>query len=42
LARKGSSVRWDVALDIIFAWALTLPAAGLIAAIVYGATRLVV
>jgi phosphate/sulfate permease len=31
-----------VALDIIFAWALTLPAAALIAAIVYGATGLVV
>ena len=42
MARKGSSVRWAVALDIIFAWALTLPAAGLIAAMVYGATRLVV
>jgi phosphate/sulfate permease len=31
-----------VALDIIFAWVLTLPAAGLIAALVYGATMLVV
>jgi PiT family inorganic phosphate transporter len=42
MARKGSSVRWAVALDIIFAWVLTLPAAGLIAALVYGATMLVV
>jgi PiT family inorganic phosphate transporter len=35
LARKGSSVRWDVAGDIMFAWILTLPAAGLIAVAVY-------
>ena len=39
LARKGSSVRWDVAADIIFAWILTLPAAGVVAAIVYAGTR---
>jgi PiT family inorganic phosphate transporter len=42
LARKGSSVRWDVSLDIIFAWVLTLPAAAFIAAIVYAATVLIV
>jgi PiT family inorganic phosphate transporter len=42
LARKGSSVRWDVAGDVIFAWALTLPAAGLMAVAVYWLTALVV
>ena len=40
MARKGSTVRWDVALDIIFAWVLTLPAAGLIAMLIYFATGL--
>jgi len=35
VARKGSSVRWDVAADIAFAWALTLPAAGIVAAASY-------
>jgi len=39
LARKGSTVRWDVAGDIIFAWVLTLPAAGLIAALLYFLTH---
>ena len=41
LARKGASVRWDVAGDIIFAWVLTLPAAGLIAAIIYFVTSFI-
>jgi PiT family inorganic phosphate transporter len=40
LARKGASVRWDVVGDIVFAWVLTLPAAGLIAAIVFFAPSL--
>jgi PiT family inorganic phosphate transporter len=35
VARKGSTVRWDVAGDIVFAWILTLPAAGIMAALVY-------
>jgi hypothetical protein len=35
LARKGSSARWDVAGDIIFAWVMTLPATGLMGAIAY-------
>ena len=42
LARKGSSVRWDVAADIIFAWVLTLPAAGAVAAVIYFITHVVV
>jgi PiT family inorganic phosphate transporter len=40
LARKGSTVRWDVAADIIFAWVLTLPAAGIIAMLVYFITHM--
>ena len=34
-----SAVRWNVATEIIFAWALTLPAAAVIGAGVYAATR---
>jgi PiT family inorganic phosphate transporter len=39
-AKRLSAVRWGVAGDIVRAWVLTLPAAGLIAALVYGFTRL--
>jgi PiT family inorganic phosphate transporter len=39
-AKRLSAVRWGVAGDIVRAWVLTLPAAGAIAALVYGATRL--
>lgn len=34
------AVRWGVALEIVFAWALTLPAAAAMGAAVYGPTRL--
>ena len=34
-ARKVSAVRWNVASNIVTAWIITLPAAGLIAALVY-------
>jgi PiT family inorganic phosphate transporter len=33
LSRRVSAVRWDVAARIVWAWVLTIPAAGLIAAI---------
>jgi len=39
-ARRLSAVRWGVAGNIVFAWIVTMPAAGLIAAGCYGLTRL--
>ncbi|PSJ40026.1 inorganic phosphate transporter [Allosphingosinicella deserti] len=39
-ARRASAVRWGVAGNIVVAWFLTLPAAGIIAALTYGTTRL--
>jgi inorganic phosphate transporter, PiT family len=39
-ARRTSAVRWNVARGIVVAWVLTLPAAGLIAAAVYGLVAL--
>jgi PiT family inorganic phosphate transporter len=39
-ARKVSAVRWNVANNIITAWVVTLPAAGLIAAVFYLLTGL--
>ena len=39
-ARRLSAVRWGVAGNIVFAWIVTLPAAGLIAAFFYGLTKL--
>jgi PiT family inorganic phosphate transporter len=38
-AKRLSAVRWGVAGDIVRAWVLTLPAAGVLAAAVYGITR---
>ena len=38
-ARRLSAVRWNVASNIVFAWFVTLPAAGLVSAAVYFATR---
>jgi PiT family inorganic phosphate transporter len=32
-ARRASAVRWNVAKDIVVAWIVTMPAAGLIAAV---------
>jgi PiT family inorganic phosphate transporter len=34
-AKRASSVRWSVAHSIVFAWIITMPAAGLIAALSY-------
>ena len=34
-ARKVSAVRWNVASNIVIAWVITLPAAGLIADFIY-------
>ncbi|QAY79347.1 inorganic phosphate transporter [Sphingosinicella sp. BN140058] len=39
-ARRASAVRWGVAGNIVVAWVLTLPAAGIIAALTFAATRL--
>ncbi len=39
-AQKFSAVRWGVAGNIVTAWVLTLPAAGLAGAAVYGITRI--
>jgi PiT family inorganic phosphate transporter len=36
-ATPGSTVRWGVAANIVAAWLLTLPAAGLVAAVTYEA-----
>ncbi len=38
--KRWSAVRWAVARSIVVAWVLTLPAAGLVAALVYGLLRL--
>jgi PiT family inorganic phosphate transporter len=37
-AKRASAVRWGVAHSIVFAWIITMPASGLIAAITYFAT----
>jgi PiT family inorganic phosphate transporter len=39
-AKKISAVRWNVANNIVVAWIITIPAAGLIAAIAYAAVGL--
>ena len=39
-ARKVSAVRWNVATNIVTAWVITLPAAGLIGALCYLLTNL--
>jgi len=36
-ARRVSAVRWNVASDVVTAWILTLPAAGLVSALFYAA-----
>ncbi len=38
-ARRASAVRWHVAQRIVIAWVLTLPAAGLLGALMYKAVR---
>jgi PiT family inorganic phosphate transporter len=39
-ARRVSAVRWKVTHNIVFAWVVTIPATGIIAALFYWATRL--
>jgi PiT family inorganic phosphate transporter len=39
-ARRASAVRWGIAGSIVISWLITLPAAGIVAAIVYEVTRL--
>ncbi len=39
-AKKLSAVRWSVAKEIVTAWIITIPAAGLMAALCYFATKL--
>ncbi|MBB4155209.1 PiT family inorganic phosphate transporter [Sphingomonas jinjuensis] len=39
-ARRLSAVRWNIASRIVFAWFVTLPAAGLVSALTYEATVL--
>lgn len=39
--RNASSVRWGIAGNIVWAWVLTIPASGLIAALSYGLGRLI-
>jgi inorganic phosphate transporter, PiT family len=38
-ARRTSAVRWNVASRIVWAWVITLPASGVVAALFYGAAR---
>jgi PiT family inorganic phosphate transporter len=40
-ARRASAVRWGIAGNIVISWLITLPAAALVAAAVYGITRIV-
>ncbi|MCC7346294.1 MAG: inorganic phosphate transporter, partial [Variibacter sp.] len=39
-SRKTSAVRWGVAKNIVWAWIITIPATGAIAAVTYWITRL--
>jgi PiT family inorganic phosphate transporter len=39
-ANRLSAVRWSVTLNIVVAWVLTIPAAGIIAAILFSITKL--
>jgi PiT family inorganic phosphate transporter len=40
-ARRASAVRWNVASTIVYAWVITIPAAGLVAALTYWLVLLV-
>ena len=40
-ARRASAVRWNVAQEIVIAWIITMPAAGLMGALFYGLAKLV-
>jgi PiT family inorganic phosphate transporter len=37
-ARRTSAVRWGVARGVVVAWVITLPAAALVAALLYAAS----
>jgi PiT family inorganic phosphate transporter len=39
-ARRVSAVRWNVASGIVWAWVITMPAAGLMGALFYGLAKL--
>jgi PiT family inorganic phosphate transporter len=39
-ARRVSAVRWNVATNVVTAWIITLPAAGLVSAAIYACIRL--
>jgi len=39
-ARRVSSVRWNVASSIVYAWVITIPASAVIAALAYWAVLL--
>jgi inorganic phosphate transporter, PiT family len=39
-ARRLSAVRWNVTNGIVFAWVVTIPAAGIVAALFYELARL--
>jgi inorganic phosphate transporter, PiT family len=39
-ARRASAVRWNVAKNILWAWVITLPMAGLMGALFYGGAKL--
>jgi PiT family inorganic phosphate transporter len=39
-AKRVSAVRWGVATNIVYAWIITIPASGLIAALCYWAAGL--
>ncbi|TMJ73694.1 MAG: inorganic phosphate transporter [Alphaproteobacteria bacterium] len=39
-ARRVSAVRWNVASNVVVAWVITLPAAGIVAALFYGVSSL--
>ncbi|QEE39381.1 MULTISPECIES: inorganic phosphate transporter [unclassified Methylobacterium] len=40
-ARRVSAVRWNIAQGIVIAWVVTMPAAALVAALIYGVSGLV-
>ena len=39
--RRFSAVRWGIAVEIVWAWVLTVPCAGLLGALIYTPLRLV-
>ena len=41
-ARRVSAVRWNVAQSIVVAWVVTMPAAGLVAAVIYAIAGLAI